>query len=157
MAQQFKLVYLHSKPGDTTSEKKWYATAKSTGTADLNDLCFLIASRSTVSSADVKAVLDNLNYVIDYHLKAGRIVQLGEFGNFRMAVGSEGVTDKKDFTPSMLRTPKIVFTPGAPLRETRITTRFSPISEEGSENENPENNVSSGGNGNGEGLNPGEI
>ncbi len=129
MGQNFKLVQRLSKPGNSASEKKWHAASKSNGTADLNELCFLIASRSTVSSADVKAVLDNLNFVIDYQLKAGRIVQLGELGNFRMSVSSEGAETKDSFTPSMLRTPKIIFTPGAALQETRITTKFSQISD----------------------------
>lgn len=129
MEHQFKLVQRYSKPGDTTSAKKWYASAKSNGTATMADICSLIAARSTASSADVKAVLDNLNYVIDYHLKAGRTVQLGELGNFRMTVRSEGAAERKEFSQSMLRGAKIVFTPGATLKETRITTHFTQVSE----------------------------
>ncbi|WP_085537623.1 HU family DNA-binding protein [Massilibacteroides vaginae] len=140
MEHQFKLVQRYSKPGDTTSEKKWYASAKSNGVATMPDVCSLIAARSTVSSADVKAVLDNLNYVIDYHLKAGRTVKLGELGNFRMTVRSEGAAEKKDFSQSMLRGAKIVFTPGASLRETRITTRFSQTSEGKPKNQTEEDN-----------------
>ncbi|MDD4515983.1 HU family DNA-binding protein [Massilibacteroides sp.] len=150
MGQNFKLVHLYSKPGDKNSEKKWYAASKSNGIADLDELCMLIAARSTVSSADVKAVLDNLNFVIDFQLKAGRIVQLGELGNFRMSVGSEGVTEKKDFSTSMLKTPKIVFTPGASLRETRITTKFNQISD----GQTPETGNNNGNGGDDEG---GEI
>ena len=90
----------------------------------------MIAARSTVSSADVKAVLDNLNFVLDMELQAGRIVQLGEFGNFRISVSSEGVADEKDFDNSMLRAPKIIFTPGSELRETKKTLGFTKITPE---------------------------
>lgn len=129
MAQNYKLVKRMSKPGDTTSARKFYAVAKSNGMSDLGYLCKLISARSTVSSADVKAVLDSLNYVLDLELQAGRIVQLGEFGNFRLSVSSDGAETVKGFDSSLLREPKIIFTPGASLRETKKTAEFSRISE----------------------------
>ncbi len=141
MVHNFKLVQRSTKPGDTDAPKKWYATAKSTGTADMAELCMLIAARSTVSSADVKAVLDNLNFVIDFQLKSGRTVKMGEFGSFRLSISSEGAETKEDFTSSMLKTPKIVFTPGAALRETRVTAKFSQATGKGetvTESEEPE-------------------
>ncbi len=96
MAQGYKLVLRPSEPGVKGSKKLYYAVSKSTGFTDIRRLCKLVAARSTVSSADVKAVLDNLNYILDLELQDGRIVQLGEFGNFRITVGSEGVEDKKE-------------------------------------------------------------
>ena len=62
MAQGFKLVLRPSKPGEKDSEKKFYAVSKTNGTSSMKTLCKLISARSTVSSADVKAVLDNLNF-----------------------------------------------------------------------------------------------
>ncbi|MEG1545251.1 MAG: hypothetical protein RR382_12140, partial [Tannerellaceae bacterium] len=100
MAQGFKLVQRMSKPGVKDSEKKFYAVSKNNGTSGLKHLCKMIGARSTVSSADVKAVLDSLNFVMDMELQEGRIVQLGEFGNFRMSVSSDGVVETKDFNPN---------------------------------------------------------
>lgn len=133
MAQNYKLVEKMTKPGDKTSARKFYVVAKSNGLSDLPYLCKLISARSTVSSADVKAVLDSLNYVLDLELQSGRIVQLGEFGNFRLSVSSEGAETVKAFDGSMLRKPKIIFTPGAPLRETKKTLEFSRITSQESE------------------------
>lgn len=130
MAQNYKLVKRMTKPGDTTSARKYYAMSKSNGVSDLTYLCKLISARSTVSSADVKAVLDSLNYVLDLELQAGRIVQLGEFGNFRMSVSSDGADTPTGFSNSMLREPKIIFTPGAPLRATKKTAEFSRVEAE---------------------------
>ena len=127
MSQGFKLVQRSSKPGEKDAAKKYYAVAKSNGTSGLKHLCKMIAARSTVSSADVKAVLDNLNFVMDMELQEGRIVQLGEFGNFRLSVSSDGVDDEKAFDNSLLRKPKIIFTPGKELRETKATTDFTKI------------------------------
>ena len=69
MAQGFKLVLRPSKPGEKDSEKKFYAVSKTNGTSSMKTLCKLISARSTVSSADVKAVLDNLNFVLDMELR----------------------------------------------------------------------------------------
>lgn len=137
MAQGYKLVLRPSEPGKKDSPKLYYAVSKSTGFTDLRRLCKLIAARSTVSSADVKAVLDNLNYILDLELQDGRIVQLGEFGNFRITVGSEGVEDTKKFNASMIRAPKIVFTPGFDLRETKKTMGYSLIVPEKEKTDSP--------------------
>lgn len=127
MAQGYKLVLRPSEPGNKDSVKKYYAISKSTGLTDMKRLCKLISARSTVSSADVKAVLDNLNYVLDLELQDGRIIQLGEFGNFRFSVSSDGVEDKEKFNASMIRPPRIIFTPGAELRDTKKTAAFVQI------------------------------
>ena len=65
-----------------------------------------------------------MNYMLDKHLKAGRIVQFGEIGNFRLAVGSTGSVEADKFSTSLIKKPKIVFTPGSKLRETRQLTAF---------------------------------
>lgn len=124
MAQGYVLVLRPSEPGKKDSEKKYFAQSKSTGTVGLNYLSKLIAARSSVSSADVKSVIDNLNFFMDLELQQGRIVQLGEFGSFRISVGSEGVKEKKDFEVSMLRPPRLIFTPGRELRGTKKQLEF---------------------------------
>lgn len=144
MVHNFKLMQRFSIPGDNSSEKKWYATAKSTGTADIDEICLLIAARSTVSSADVKAVLDNLNFVIDFQLKSGRIVKMGELGSFRLSIGSKGVANREDFSQSLLKAPRIVFTPGNALKETRLTAKFSQVSEGTGKTDTTDDNESPG-------------
>ena len=82
MAVKFKVVKRKVLNGAEKDSVKNYAIAKTSGTSDLNKLCKLICSRSTLSSADVKAVLDSLNWAMDLELSSGNVVQLGEFGNF---------------------------------------------------------------------------
>lgn len=125
MAQGYRLVMkknLSKKEGEP--DKKAYAIPKYNGTTDMDTLCRLIGARSTVSSADVKAVLDNLNFILDVEMQAGRIVQLGEFGSFRLSVSSAGATTADDFKPAMLRTARVIFTPGSSLKTTRKTVHF---------------------------------
>lgn len=59
MAVKFKVVKRKVLNGAEKDSVKNYAIAKTSGTSDLNKLCKLICSRSTLSSADVKAVLDS--------------------------------------------------------------------------------------------------
>lgn len=99
MAVKFKVVKRKVLNGAEKDSVKNYAIAKTSGTSDLNKLCKLICSRSTLSSADVKAVLDSLNWAMDLELSSGNVVQLGEFGNFRMSINSEGTIRPRTSTP----------------------------------------------------------
>lgn len=125
MAQKFKLIERKNLGKDNKENpKKFYAQAVNNGYVPFTELCNDIAETCTLTSADVKAVLDRMNYMLDKHLRAGRIVQFGEIGNFRLAVGSTGSLTEKDFNTSLIKQPKIVFSPGSKLRETRQLTSF---------------------------------
>lgn len=126
MAQGYKLVtrkVTDLKGG--AAQEKVYAIPDYNGYTDMETLCMTIGARSTVSSADVKAVLDNLNFVLDMELRAGRIVQLGEFGNFRLSLSSKGANDKKSFTQADVKGARVIFTPGASLRNTKRLVAFT--------------------------------
>lgn len=118
MALKFRKVQRKVLAGEDAGKVKTYAVAKASGYCDLQKLCKLISARSAMSSADVKAILDSLNWVMDVELQSGNIVQLGEFGNFRLTVCSEGTEQEKDFTAANITRARIVFTPGASLRQT---------------------------------------
>ena len=120
MAQGYKLVtrkVTDLKGG--AAQEKIYAIPDYNGHTDMDTLCVMIGARSTVSSADVKAVLDNLNFILDKELRAGRIVKLGEFGNVRLSLSSNGASDKKSFTQADVKGARVIFTPGASLRNTK--------------------------------------
>lgn len=51
-----------------------------------------IEKRSTVSSADVKAVLDALQYEVIEALQNGNSVRLGDLGSFRLSIKANGST-----------------------------------------------------------------
>ena len=140
MAIKFKVVKRKLLAGAEKDSVKNYAIAKSTGVSDLDKLCKLICSRSTLSSADVKAVLDSLNWAMDLELSSGNVVQLGELGNFRMSISSEGTNTPEEFNASKIKGARIIFYPGAALRTTREEVTFEPLDKswKDSENENDE-------------------
>ena len=142
MAVKFKVVKRKVLNGAEKDSVKNYAIAKTSGTSDLNKLCKLICSRSTLSSADVKAVLDSLNWAMDLELSSGNVVQLGEFGNFRMSINSEGTNTPEDFDATKIKGGRIIFFPGSALRTTRNEVNFEPLEvtkkSAGSDSESPD-------------------
>ena len=51
-------------------------------------------------------------------------VNVGELGNFRFGVGSTGAPTTEEFTTSLIKEPKVVFSPGKALRIAKKLTNF---------------------------------
>ena len=111
---------------------------------DFDSICETVADRSTASDGDVALVLLGLIRCMQEALLRGEVVQLGALGNFRLSIGSSGVVNAEDFQASMIRKPKIIFSPGAKLREmiNKVTVERidseSTTTESSSENEVPD-------------------
>jgi predicted histone-like DNA-binding protein len=125
MALKFRTVEKMILMGNEAGKVKTIAIAKTNGYCDTEKLCELISARSSISSADVKAVFDSLNWVMYMELRSGNIVQLGEFGSFRLSIRSRS-TDTEDElrAPSHIKKAHILFTPGASLRQTKNNVKF---------------------------------
>lgn len=112
------------KGGEKVNKK--FASPVYNGYTEIEDLCKAISERSALSSADVKAVLDSLNYVLDLELRGGRIVRLGELGNFRMTFSSRGIDPAEKFNVSTdIVGARIIFTPGKSLKSSRDNASFA--------------------------------
>ena len=94
-----------------------------------NDLCEEIAETCTLTSADIKAVLDRMMWVMVSHLKNSEIIEFADLGNFRMAVGSSGATTRDQFAETQLRKPRVVFHPGKRLQDMRSLATFTRMGE----------------------------
>ncbi|MCD7936902.1 MAG: HU family DNA-binding protein [Tannerellaceae bacterium] len=125
MALSYKLISRRNLAKDAPADSRlYYAQTRATGEATLSEICSLIQERSTVSSADVKAVLDSLIFVMKHELANGRIVRLTDFGSFRITFGSTGTETEEEFTSACIRRPKYTFTPGPELRDRAKTLRY---------------------------------
>lgn len=117
MAVKYKLVLKKDlTKGAAPDAKRYYASAPVSGTMSFNSICDVIADRSTASDGDVVLVVRGLIRVMEEALLRNEVVQLDTLGNFRLSLGSSGTVDEKDFQASLIRKPKIIFTPGAKLR-----------------------------------------
>ena len=78
----------------------------------------------------------------DLELSSGNVVQLGEFGNFRMSINSEGTNTPEDFDATKIKGARIIFFPGSALRTTRNEVNFEPLEvtkkSAGSDSESPD-------------------
>ncbi len=101
-------------PGDP---EKYYSQTKSNGDVDLRQLSEQIADISTVSSIDTMAVLEALVKVVPQNIADGRIVRLGDFGNFRLSVSSTGVEKVEDVTVVNITTNRMHFRPGKEVQK----------------------------------------
>ena len=79
------------RPGHPEKPKKYYPSLQSTGRVTERDLAEEASDMSTLSTADVMAVIEALLILIPDHLANGEIVELGEFGNFWVRFRAEGV------------------------------------------------------------------
>ena len=144
MAIKYKLVQRRDfSKGAKPTDKKYYATLVSNGTATLEEICESVSEETALTSADVKSCLDRLPRIIARHLREGRNVQVGELGSFRFVLSSSGTVTEKEFdAATMMRDPKLLFTPGKEIQNVRYSATykrvtFKPNGEE-EETEEPE-------------------
>lgn len=81
MGIRFK-IHATPRPEDRKKESLIHARALSEGTDKMEDICEIICQRSSISSADVKAVLDSFVWMIGFSLKYGRHIELEDLGHF---------------------------------------------------------------------------
>lgn len=142
MALKFRKLQRKVMTGSEAGKVKTYGVAKSSGYCDMKKLCKLISARSAMSAADVKSIIDSLNWAMDLELQSGNIVQVGEFGNFRLSISTDGTDTMEDFDATKIKKAKIVFSPGASLRTTReeVTYEYDKPYQPGSGNDEEEEN-----------------
>lgn len=80
MGIRFK-IHETPRPKGRKGPKLIHARALCDSTVKMDHLCKMICSRSTISSADVKAVLDSFVWAIGFSLESGQHVELEELRN----------------------------------------------------------------------------
>ncbi|APD07047.1 hypothetical protein UJ101_01531 [Flavobacteriaceae bacterium UJ101] len=117
-----------ANPQDREAPKKFYATSKSSGELTFRKLSKEIAEGSTtVSDTDVLAVLNDLIKILNRHLAEGRIVRLGDFGNFQISLSSEGAESPEKFNSSLIKRAKVTFRPGIDIKDMVKTLKYQKI------------------------------
>ena len=100
-----------------TQEVKYYPQIAATTPLTLPEIAERIEQRSTVSSADVKGVLDALQLAVKDALMAGKSVRQGDLGSFRPGLRvAETVGDKSAVNASTIAGVRVLFTPSSALR-----------------------------------------
>ena len=114
-------------PQKPAEAKKYYAQAKSRDSIDLREIARTLSQRSTVSMADVVAVLEGLIELMPEKLQQGYLVKLGEFGTFRLGFSSQGEVSADKVTAKSISKPHINFRPGKEIRQQLLHTKFEKL------------------------------
>ena len=112
-------VSLRPNPLDKDAAPKAYATSQINGELTLKQLSKRVSSQTTVSRADVVAVL---TATVDNLLEAlteGKQVDFGELGKFRLQIASIGTEKLTDFTAAHI--------PGEDLKNIFGALEFQPV------------------------------
>ena len=115
-------------PSKQSEAPKFYAQTISTGDMSVREVAKQISARSTVSVADTMAVIEAFLEVVPLALADGKIVRLGDFGSFSLAVNSEGAVDAKTFTQNMIKKVSVRFRPGREFSNVTSAAEFTKLS-----------------------------
>lgn len=124
MSIKFKVIEKGQPGVEGGGEKKFYASANFTGEKSLDGLTKDIEKISTVSGADIRAVLYAMVDVMVGSLEEGQIVRLGELGSLRVSISSEGQEKAEDVKAATIRSSKVIFTPGKGIKNMLKTLKF---------------------------------
>ena len=120
-------VSLRPNPLDKDAAPKAYATSQINGELTLKQLSKRVSSQTTVSRADVVAVL---TATVDNLLEAlteGKQVDFGELGKFRLQIASIGTEKLTDFTAAHITGVNIQYVPGEDLKTIFGALEFQPV------------------------------
>lgn len=99
-------------------EKTGYFAAKvSSGTTDFNQLCSNISEKCSMTSSDVKGVLEALIKEFELELLYGRSIRFGDLGIFSASVTSDVVATKEELEPHMVRVNTITYLPSPRIKD----------------------------------------
>ncbi len=103
--------------GDKKGQTVWYAQPKSAQKLTNKMVIDRIVRETSLSAGDVSNAMISLGAIVRDALLMGASVDLADLGSFRVYVPSSMVDKEEDVTANTLKTPKIVFTPKAQMRE----------------------------------------
>ena len=102
------------KPADPV---QYYARIQGEGKTTLHDLAKYAATVSTVSKADILAVLESTFEKIADDVADGKIVYVGEYFTLQASGSSEGFATPEEVTANAIKSIRTVFRPGRMIKD----------------------------------------
>jgi predicted histone-like DNA-binding protein len=90
---------------------KWYGRAVSLGRITMENLAEEISHSTTVTQADILAVLNELSHYMKGHLQNSQTVVLDGIGAFQVGIKSSPVDKENDFTSNNIKSYHILYKP----------------------------------------------
>ncbi|KGL48775.1 HU family DNA-binding protein [Porphyromonas gulae] len=115
-----------AKIGPKAGQTIYYAQPAAQDSVTFHSLCKRIAEESSLTSADVKGILDRLVNILTEELPNGKTVRIGELGSFRLSFGSKQLDDPKSFSVDQIQKHRLVFIPSAELKSIPARGKLRP-------------------------------
>lgn len=90
---------------------QWYGRAVSLGHVSMDQLAEEISHSTTVTKADIMAVLTELAHTMKSHLQDSKTVALDGIGSFSVSFKSTPAKTEDDFTANNIKSYKILYKP----------------------------------------------
>lgn len=103
-------------PQSPNDPPKYYANVVGNGVTTLDDLAKYASTVSTVSKADILAVLESTFSKIAEDVGDGKIVYVGEYFTLQAGGSSEGKTTPDEVNASTITAVKTIFRPGKMIK-----------------------------------------
>ncbi len=132
MSIQYRAIR-RAEPGGRTpgvaggGQHKYYAGIVREREVSLRKIVNQISSRSTVTTADAFAVIENFLTLLPEHLLEGRTVNLGQFGRFKMYLRSRGHETPEQVSIFSIKGTKMAFIPSQDLKDGMAAIKFSKV------------------------------
>ncbi|GGG63985.1 DsbA family protein [Epilithonimonas arachidiradicis] len=104
-------------PRDLDAPAKYYANIVGDGKTTLSDLAKHASTMSTVSKADILAVLESTFEKIAQDVADGKIVYVGDYFTLQAGGSSMGAETEKEVTAANIKSVKAVFRPGKMIKD----------------------------------------
>ncbi len=111
---------IQEKKNPLNGEVKYYPQIAPATPMTVDQIIKRVEKRSTVSSADVKAVLDALQYEVIDALESGNSVRLGDIGSFRLTIKADGMAtaaEAKKQGAKLIKQVNVQFTKSTAMRD----------------------------------------
>jgi len=111
-------------PQDPDAPQKFYADIVGNGETTLSDLAKYASTVSTVSKADILAVLESTFSKIADDVADGKIVYVGEYFTLQAGGSSEGRDTAAEVNSSSIESVRTIFRPGKMIKDALKLSTF---------------------------------
>ena len=117
MAINYSIAAMKNPNPMAEEEVKYYAKAQANGVVTIDQLAEEIAYSTTLTDGDVLNAIRALVAQIRKHIQNGQIVRLEALGSFRLTFSGAGASSAEEYSPALIRSVNLRFTPGASLKQ----------------------------------------
>lgn len=110
-------VVARKNPQSPNDPPKFYANIVGDGKTTLSDLAKHASTVSTVSKADILAVLESTFEKIANDVADGKIVYVGEYFTLQAGGSSEGKATAAEVTSASIKSVRTIFRPGKMIKD----------------------------------------